>query len=125
VKSSPKLHLVPADGQMRKLNPLKIAELASLKPFIPPIYHEFYDSLLANSEKGSKVLEVADDMLVNSEDEYDNTYSQMTDNSSSTTSSGSNSLSNIMIRHLPTQPKVRLSTKLGTRKAVKATQMAI
>jgi len=66
--ASSQILLVKSTSEPRKLNKHKVNDLLSLKPFIPPVYHSFYDHLRADTiEDETLVLE--DDTLVNSEDE--------------------------------------------------------
>lgn len=44
-----KIQLVHATCKKRKLNRLKVTDLQSLKPFIPPVYHTVYDSLIPDT----------------------------------------------------------------------------
>ena len=51
----------------RKLNANKVNDLLSLKPFIPPVYHSFYDQLKADSLDTDEVLPDEDAILDSSE----------------------------------------------------------
>ena len=63
------MQLVPSTCEQRKLNKHKVSDLLSLKPFIPPIYHTFYDSLQPDTAV-DEILEAENEMLINSEDEF-------------------------------------------------------
>jgi len=63
------IQLVPSTCEQRKLNKHKVNDLLSLKPFIPPVYHTFYDSLQPDAAV-DEILEAEDEMLINSEDEF-------------------------------------------------------
>jgi len=63
------IQLVPSTCEQRKLNKHKVNDLLSLKPFIPPIYHTFYDSLQPDAAV-DEILEAEDEILINSEDEF-------------------------------------------------------
>ena len=64
-------HLAKSTSEPRKLDKLKhkINDLLSLKPFVPPVYHSFYDNLQADTSEDDETLVLEDDTLVNSEDE--------------------------------------------------------
>ena len=74
IRQKEQIQLVHSACEKRSLNRLKVNDLQSLKPFIPPIYHAFYDTLLPDTAD-DETLEMEDDMLINSEDELVDTHS--------------------------------------------------
>ena len=65
-------HLAKSTSEPRKLDKHKINDPLSplsLKPFVPPVYHSFYDNLQADTSEDDETLVLKDDTLVNSEDE--------------------------------------------------------
>jgi len=62
-------HPAKSTSEPRKLDKHKINDPLSLKPFVPPVYHSFYDNLQADTSEDDETLVLEDDTLVNSEDE--------------------------------------------------------
>lgn len=61
------IELTYIPSEPRKLNVNKIKDLHSLKPFIPPAYHDFYDQLQSDSSTNNDMLPDEDAMLDSSE----------------------------------------------------------
>ena len=66
-KSANQVELVKAQDEPRKLNINNVKDLQSLKPFIPPVFHNFYDSLKSDADNNAEVLPYDDELLYESE----------------------------------------------------------
>ena len=49
IRQKEQIQLVHSACEKRSLNRLKVNDLQSLKPFIPPVYHAFYDTILPDT----------------------------------------------------------------------------
>lgn len=65
-RKNTKIQLRTATHHVHKIKKAKWQDLQSLKDFIPPVYHTFYDNLPYEGDDGDDLLE--DEMLYESED---------------------------------------------------------